>query len=67
MEYDNQGGAFSHEWVCGDCLYKRDHPDAAPAVRLPRERSKRIQKESLFDDFAGGRVQAAAPEKPVGD
>lgn len=46
---DNQGGVSSHEWVCGDCLYRRDHPGAARSVKLPRERFKRLQKETLFD------------------
>lgn len=39
-----------HEWLCEDCEYRRDHPDALPAVAPPRERRpKRLQKEKLFD------------------
>jgi len=49
-EPDRQGGATSHLWICGSCLYLRDHPDAPRAVRLPRERSKRLQREQLFDE-----------------
>lgn len=46
---DAIGGASSHEWICGTCVYLRDHPDAPRAVKLPRERVKRLQKETLFD------------------
>jgi hypothetical protein len=39
-----------HIWLCGSCAYKREHPDAAPAVALPRERpSLPLQGETLFD------------------
>ena len=49
VEPDKQGGKYSHEWLCGSCLYRRDHPDAAPAKPLPRERrAVRLQKETLF-------------------
>lgn len=48
MTPDNLGGLGSHQWLCGDCVYKLDHPDAPRAVLLPRERVKRLQKETLF-------------------
>lgn len=40
----------THTWLCADCEYKRQHPDAKPAIAPPREqRPKRLQKETLFD------------------
>lgn len=50
VEPDRVGGATSHEWICGACLYLIDHPDAPRAIKLPRERSKRLQKEQLFEE-----------------
>lgn len=38
-----------HAWLCADCEYKREHPDALLAKPLPRERSAKLQKETLFD------------------
>jgi hypothetical protein len=37
-----------HVFLCGSCEYRLDHPDAPRPVKLPRERSKRLQKETLF-------------------
>jgi hypothetical protein len=49
-EPDALGGRSSHVWLCGDCLYRLEHPDALKAVKPPRARSCRLQKECLFDD-----------------
>lgn len=39
-----------HDFECADCEYKRTiNPDPLKAIRLPRERSKRLQKEQLWD------------------
>lgn len=35
-------------FLCADCEYRRDNPDAPKAVKLPRERTKRLQKETLW-------------------
>lgn len=43
------GGLGSFFWLCGDCLYKREHPDAEPAVKMPRERTVALQEERLFN------------------
>ena len=45
----NTGGLGEFDWLCGDCLYKREHPDALPAVKLPRERTVSLQREKLFE------------------
>jgi hypothetical protein len=38
-----------HVFICGSCLYRRDHPDAAPAVEMPRDRrALPLQHETLF-------------------
>lgn len=36
-------------WLCGSCEVLRKNPDAPRAPKLPRERTKRLQKETLFD------------------
>lgn len=36
-------------FLCADCEYLREHPNAPRAVKLPRERAKRLQKETLLD------------------
>jgi hypothetical protein len=41
-----------HEWLCADCEYLRENPDAPRFIKPPRERSKRLQKESLLDLLA---------------
>ena len=47
------GGLGAFDWLCGDCLYKRDHPDATPAVKMPNERKPLpLQDERLWDDAA---------------
>ena len=46
------GGMGAFDWLCGDCLYKREHPEAEPAIALPRERTVALQSERLFDDAA---------------
>jgi hypothetical protein len=38
-----------HEWLCASCEYLREHPDAPRFVKPPRERAKRLQKETLLD------------------
>ena len=38
-----------HEWLCADCEYLRERPDAPRFIKPPRERAKRLQKESLLD------------------
>ena len=38
-----------HEWLCASCEYLRLRPDAPMAVKPPRERTKRLQRETLFD------------------
>ena len=35
-------------YLCGSCEYRREHPDALRPIKLPRERTKRLQKEQLF-------------------
>lgn len=40
-----------HLFLCGSCEYLRAHPDAPRAVKLPRERSKRLQRETLLDEL----------------
>lgn len=43
-------GGTQHEFfLCASCEYLRANPDAPRAVKLPRERSKRLQKETLFE------------------
>ena len=44
-----RGGIGEFDWLCGDCLYKRQNPDALPAIALPRERSVPLQTEKLFE------------------
>jgi hypothetical protein len=46
-----EGSKFGgYVWLCGDCKYRRENPDAAPYVKLPAERRGRWkQKETLFD------------------
>jgi hypothetical protein len=49
VDPDMLGGISSHMWLCGDCVYRRDHPDAAPAVPEPRSRRPlKLQTETLF-------------------
>jgi hypothetical protein len=38
-----------HEWLCASCEYLREHPDAPRAIKPPRERTRRLQKETLLD------------------
>jgi len=38
-----------HEWLCADCEYLRMKPDAPRFIKPPRERAKRLQKETLLD------------------
>ena len=45
----SNGGMGAFEWLCWDCLYLREHPDAPPSVKMPWERKpKRLQRETLF-------------------
>lgn len=38
-----------HDWLCGDCEWKLEHPDAEPAPELPRARpALPLQEERLF-------------------
>ena len=47
---DGTQTAYGYQWLCGDCKYLREHPDAPPAVTPPRERRpKPLQIERLFD------------------
>ena len=46
---NNTGGLGEFDWLCGDCLYRRQNPDALPAVALPRERNVPLQTEKLFE------------------
>ena len=46
------GGIGAYDWLCGDCLYRREHPDAEPAIALPRERVVPLQREKPWDDNA---------------
>ena len=43
-----------HQFLCASCEYKRYHPDAAPSVPMPHERSALpLQKETLFGSEVG--------------
>jgi hypothetical protein len=46
-------------WLCGSCEFRREHPDAPKPVKLPRERTKRLQKETLFDETQPATASAA--------
>jgi hypothetical protein len=40
------GAAHGGRWICGDCLYREEHPDAATVE--PSRKGKRTQAETLF-------------------
>ena len=45
----SNGGMGAFDWLCGDCLYKREHPEAEAAIKMPWERKpKKLQAEKLF-------------------
>lgn len=44
------GKVLRHTFLCGSCEYLREHPEAPRAVKLPRERTKRLQRETLFPE-----------------
>lgn len=40
------GTDYSHRWICGDCLYREQHPDAATVTRS--RKPKVPQAETLL-------------------
>lgn len=36
---------YSHRWICGDCLYREEHPDAAT---LERARKPKVPQEETL-------------------
>jgi hypothetical protein len=59
-----KAGEDRHEWLCASCEYLREHPDAPRFVKPPRERAKRLQKETLLVPFQSVRSKMSAMRTP---
>lgn len=42
------GAAHGGRFICGDCLYLEEHPDAARIEPPPRRKPKAPQSETIF-------------------
>jgi ribosomal protein S27AE len=42
------GAATGGRFICGDCLYLEEHPDAAKIAPPARGKAKRTQEETLL-------------------
>lgn len=50
VEADGIGTSYGYGWLCGDCKFKRENPDAPAPPKMPWERRPRaLQKERLFE------------------
>lgn len=49
-EHQRNGSvAGGYDWLCGECVYLRDHPEATRAQAVARMANRPPQKERLFE------------------